>query len=292
VFKEEWNIVKLIRWSTDYFKEKKIKNPRTNSELLLCYTLNMKRLDLYLNYDRPLSQDELTMYKGLIKRRVNHEPIQYIFQETEFMGLPFTVNEHVLIPRHETEILVEKAIEKAKERWNNLLKLSILDIGTGSGNIAVSLAHFLPNAEILSIDISEQALEVARKNSAMNNTTFRTTFIHKSVFEFNENSFRDIHIIISNPPYVSADELDTLEPEVKNFEPQSAYLEGGDGLSFYRKICSVARYWLSPDGLLFFEIGEGMLADVEQIIKGNYLKISNVTKDYGGIERVICVEKT
>ncbi|RKY84703.1 peptide chain release factor N(5)-glutamine methyltransferase [candidate division KSB1 bacterium] len=285
--KEKWNIIKLINWSTEYFREKNFSNPRTNTELLLCHTLNMKRLDLYLNYDRPLSEKELALFKSLIKRRVKHEPIQYITNETEFMGLRFKVNKNVFIPRPETEILVEKIIEVAKEKWNNLLKVSILEVGTGSGNIAVSLAHFLPNAEILSMDISKEALDIARENSELNNTTFRTTFIEKSIFSLNKDSFRDVRILVSNPPYVSRTEFEALEPEVRDFEPKIAYFEGGDGLSFYRKICSVASSWISGDGCLFLEVGYGMQKKVIEIVEKNNLEIVNIFKDYNGIDRVV-----
>jgi len=291
VNEEEWNIIKLINWSTNYFKEKNIKNPRTNSELLLCHALNMRRLDLYLNFDRPLSQSELQKFKLLLRRRVKHEPIQYIIKETEFMGLPIKVNENVLIPRPETELLVEKIIETTKDRWGSLLKLSILEIGTGSGNIAVSLAHFLPNSEVLTIDISKDALKIARKNAETNSTLFRTSFLEKSIFDLNAKSFKDVKIVVSNPPYISEGEYETLEPEVKNFEPRKAYLEGGDGLSFYRKISEVAYSWLSPDGLLFFEIGMGMLEKVKEIIESNNFKILHITKDYNSIDRVVCAEK-
>jgi len=208
-------VLEAIKLSTEYLEKKGIESPRENAELLLAGILNCKRLDLYLSYDRPLDENEKQNYRAFISKRGNFEPLQYILGETEFYGLKFIVNPSVLIPRPETEILVESIIEQNKTLHN----LKILDIGAGSGNIPVSLAKNINECFITSIDISEEALNTARKNAGLNSVSDKIIYIKQNLFDDNVYNLGEHDIIVSNPPYVEREEMEKLQKEIINFEP-------------------------------------------------------------------------
>jgi len=278
-------VLESIKLSADYLDKKGIESPRINAELMLAHILDCKRLDLYLSFDRPLSEEEVSRYRTYLKRRGEFEPLQYILGSVEFYGLPFAVNSSVLIPRQETEILVEEIINRYRSKEN----LAILDIGTGSGNIAVSLARSLPGSVLTAIDISKGALELAEKNAVMNKVENQIKFIQHDIL--NNGTFGGgFDIIVSNPPYVSMKEFEELRPELKVYEPRHALTDDSDGLIYYRAIISKSVAMLKPGARLFFEIGAGQAEDVKIIFVQNNFSGVEITNDYLGIQRVITGE--
>lgn len=275
-------VLEAIKLSTEYLEKKQVESPRTNAEILLAEILHCKRLDLYLSFDKPLSENELNLYRESIKQRAMRIPLQYILGYVEFFGLKINVNQNVLIPRPETELLVEKIINDFKSIKN----LRILDIGSGSGNISLSLAKNLENSFVTGIDISDKAIEVAIDNAIKNsvaNVEFKLLDIMTEEI-FNQGKF---DLIVSNPPYVSKNDYQTLEPELKVHEPRVALTDNADGLTFYNRIITIAKNILKQPGYLYFEIGK----DQHEIIYGlmNQQNFNNIKiqKDYSGIERMI-----
>ncbi len=278
-------VLESLKLSTEYLEKKGIESARLNAELLLAEILNCKRLDLYLKFDQPLKENEVDIYREWISRRGKFEPLQYIIGKVEFFGLQFKVTRDVLIPRSETEILVEEVINFAKDKSG----LKILDIGTGSGNIPIALAKNLTNAEIISVDVSTKAIEVAKENALLNSVESKVEFILSDINHFKiETGLFDI--VISNPPYVSAEEYPSLQKEIVEYEPSIALTDSNDGLDFYRTIAEKSKSFLKKEGKIFFEIGKEQFDDVEKILlKNNFLNIK-ITKDYQQIERVISGE--
>ncbi len=275
-------VLDAIQLSTDYLTKKGIDEPRLNAELLLADILGMKRLNLYLNYDRPLSEKEKDLYRTFLSRRANYEPLQYILGYTEFWSYKFAVNKSVLIPRPETEILVETILNDYSD---NDKELNILDIGTGSGIIAICLAKNL-NCKVTAIDISIDAINLAKENAAFNSVSDKITFIENDILKFNDTKIK-YDIIVSNPPYVDSIQYNTLQKEIKLFEPAIAVTDFNDGLTFYKKIISMGNDILIPSGKIYFEIGAGQSNNINSLFeKYNYFNITNV-KDYANISRVV-----
>lgn len=279
-------VLESIKLSTEYLEKKGVESPRINAELLLADILSCKRLELYLSYDRPLSPEEIAKYRSYLKRRGEFEPYQYIVGKVEFYGLEFEVNPAVLIPRPETEILVEEIISTYKDAG----ELKLLDIGTGSGNIAVSLAYNLKNVKITATDISKKSLETAEKNSIRNKTEDRINFIFNDILNEDLDDY-GFDIIVSNPPYISKSDFIDLSPELKVYEPRQALTDNSDGLIYYRIITSKAKYLLKSKGRIFFEIGEGQSEKVTTILTQNNFTGIKVINDYRHINRVISGEK-
>ena len=276
-------VLESIKLSTEYLQKKGVESPRINAELLLANILNCKRLDLYLKFDQPLKEEEINLYREFISRRGKFEPLQYITGSVEFFGLEFKVNKSVLIPRPETEILVETVIYSADKEEN----IDILDIGTGSGNIAVSVAKNLPNSNISAIDNSSEALMVAKENAKLNSVANRINFINDSILNGVIYSAKKYDIIVSNPPYISVDEFQNLQPELKVYEPRTALTDEGDGFLFFRIISSKTKNMLKEKGKLFFEVGKDQYKQVENILLENDFRNVTVKKDYLNIERVV-----
>ena len=275
---EKWDVLKVLNWTKGYLAEKGVENPRLEAEWMLCEALSLDRVGLYMNFDKPLSEEELKAYRGMVARRGKREPLQYILGSQEFMGLDFLVTPAVLIPRHDTEVLVSEAVKRGAA------SRSILDIGTGSGCVAIALAKALPEAEISSVDISEDALAVARGNAEKNGVAVQ--FFQGSLFE--PFAGRRFDMIVSNPPYIPAGELATLQQEVRGFEPLGALDGGADGLDFYRAITARAPDHLTAGGLLAFEVGAGQAADVMEILHSGGFSMECFTEtDPAGIERVV-----
>jgi len=258
-----------------------------NSELLLADILNCKRLDLYLSFERPLSEDEMKKYRECIRRRGNFEPLQYVIGKVEFYGLELKVSPSVLIPRPETELLVENVLNQ----FSKDQRLIILDIGSGSGNIAIALAVHLPQSKIVSTDISEEALLIAKENSERHGVSERIKFVRHDILRNDLNNFPMFDIVVSNPPYVSKKNYSTLQKEIKNFEPAIAITDEGDGYTFYREISAKASVKLKENGKLFFEIAQGQSEVVVEFMTKNNFKNIGVTKDYQNIDRVIFGER-
>ena len=278
-----WTILTLIKWGSQYLNDRGFEDARLNIELLLSHVLHLKRIDLYTNFDYQLSAAELGEFKTALRRRLNHEPLQYIIGETEFMGIPLFVNRSVLIPRPETEELVERAVE-----WiRNLAfpRVEVLDIGTGSGNIPIAMERFLPNAYITSIDVSAEALEVAARNIGRHKCS-RIELHRLDVFgEILEDKVFDV--VIANPPYISEGDFLALQPEVKDFEPESATTDHADGLRLVRRICHVAAKRLGPGGALFMEIAHDQGDEARRIAMEAGLIGVEVSADLSGHDRML-----
>ncbi len=275
---ESWTLLKLLRWMTDYFSEKGIDNPRLDAELLLAYTLNLDRVGLYLNYDRPLLAVELDTIRPLVKRRAQREPLQYLLGSTEFWSLDFTVTPAVLIPRSDTEILVEEALSKAGPEGQ------LLDVGTGSGAIVISLASELSNWQMTGLDISTQALAVAQQNVETHQLEEQVQLLQGNLAELPLHQY---DLIVSNPPYISQGEWDELMPEVRCFEPQLALLAENDGMICYQQLAAQAPSRLNPNGWLLVEIGYKQAEAVKTLFSAAGLKDVFVREDYSGHPRVV-----
>jgi release factor glutamine methyltransferase len=281
-------VLEAIQLSTDYLNKKGIESPRTNAELLLADILNCTRLKLYLSFDRPLSDAEKEKYRELIQRRGKFEPLQYITGKVEFFGLEYIIRPNVLIPRPETEFLIETIILK----YDKAAPLKILDIGAGSGIIPVALAKNFQNAEILSVDINEDAvgcaLENARKHEVEGNVSFELMDILKDGFE---NKLKEYDLIVSNPPYVSEMEFQTLQKEITDYEPKEAVTDFGDGLTFYKRIVSLCPEKLKAGGSVYFEIGNGQSESISRLLSDNNFMEIEIVKDLQKIDRIICGKK-
>lgn len=287
-------IDELLKQSVNDLKMKGVENNTVlDAQLILCHLLNVDRLYLTVNRDRVLENEIVVSYRALIEQRAKGQPVQYITGHQEFMSLSFKVTPDVLIPRADTETAVEYIIEQcAKHPMKNGYKM--IDIGTGSGCIAVSLAYYIANSRITAIDISQSALEIARENAKGNHVGSRIDFIcHDILRGFPALiQFNSVDVIISNPPYISTDVIEGLQREVRNFEPRNALDGGRDGLNFYRKIISCAAHYLKPDGLLVFEVGHDQSNDVMAILQSTeqYDDIE-FSKDLAGIKRVVSGRK-
>ncbi len=276
-------VIEAINLTTDFFTKKQIESPRLNAELILSSVLGLKRLDLYLQFERPLNESEKTKYRELIKRRSEGEPIQYLMGFTEFYGEKFLVNSDVLIPRPETELLVEKIIS---ENFT-LEEIKILDIGTGSGNIPIMIKKNIPNAEITSIDISEKAIEIARKNEEIILKSNKINFLNLDIFDEEKlKSLEKFDIIVSNPPYVSEEEYPNLQIEIVNYEPKNAITDGKDGIEFYRQIEKNCMKLLNEKGKIYLEIGKDQENSILNLFDDDFFYKEKV-KDYSDIYRIL-----
>lgn len=276
-------VIEAIQLSADYLQKYNIESPRLNAELLLAEILNCKRLDLYLLYDRPLIETELQKYREFLKRRSKREPLQYITGYVNFFGYKFHVNSSVLIPRPETELLVESIINQQ----NNSAKIKILDIGVGSGNISVSLLKNLPGAEVVGIDINDEAISLSKKNAVENNVDKKLGLIRFDILNDDYRQLGKFDLIVSNPPYVSLQDYDNLEPELKVYEPAVSLTDFANGYKFYEKIIPISKELLEKSGKLFFELGKDQNKIVFDIMESNGFNNIKVIKDYSLIDRII-----
>lgn len=258
------------------------------TELLFTEILNCDRLSLYQNSSLALDKDKSSLIASILKRRIQGEPIQYILGKTEFMGLEFKLNSDVFIPRPETEILVEAAIKYALGLSASTCR--ILELGTGSGCIAISLAKYSAGAILTATDISEEALHLAEENARLNNVEDKITFFRSNLFESLPMPGMRYAISVSNPPYLDSDALRSLQPEVK-YEPAVALDGARDGLDFYRRIISQAPNYLEEGGFLIMEMGFNQAKRIEKIFESHKrFKIIELIKDYNKIDRVIVAQ--
>lgn len=275
---ESWTVLKLLRWTADYFAGRGIDSPRLDAELLLADTLNLDRVGLYVNFERPLSNEELAAFRERVKRRASREPLAYILGMTEFWSLPLKVTPDVLIPRPDTELLVEEALSRLSG------PARVLDVGTGSGALAVALAHERPACTVTAIDVSAAALAVAAENAGSNGVGERIHFVQQDLQKLPAGPF---DLLVSNPPYVPRGDLATLMPEVRDFEPQLALDGGSDGLDAYRALARQADAVLAPEGWLLVEVGIDQAAAVQELFAGAGLSAIFASRDLAGIERVV-----
>lgn len=281
-----WTILSLLEWSAAALREKGFEDGRLNAELLLCRVLACERIDLYLKFDKILTEPELAAYKTLFKRRLSREPIQYILGETEFMGRRLAVDPRVFIPRPETELLVEEAAKEVKSRPAEHRK--VVDIGTGSGNIAIGIASCVEGCRIDAVDVSADALEVARANVLAHRMEGRISLVHADIMDGGIGSLHPPYdFVLSNPPYISAREYSELPGEIRAHEPQSATGGTGDGLGFYRMIAGKGKELLDPEGAVYVEIGYEQSADVLEIFRREGFRKLSTVRDYDGNVRIV-----
>lgn len=286
----DWTIIRILSWTESYFREHFIDSPRLTAELLLAYCLGIGRLDLYLQHDRPLEKNELYDFKVLIKRRIQNEPVAYITGEKGFYDSDFKVAKGVLIPRPDTETLVEQALgilEKSKVCGS---RKHVLELGVGSGAIIVSLAKALPDHVYMANDISWDALDIAKINIKKNLQTCVNLFSGSWLDAIRPKPIFDL--IVSNPPYIPTQDIKKLAPEILKFEPSLALDGGPDGLDCYRKILEHAHLRLVPGGMLLLEIGFDQKKGLSQCFEhcAEYESIEFV-QDLAGHDRVAKIKK-
>ena len=282
---ELWTIGRILKWTEQYFKEKGIESPRLDAEVLLSHILGRERIYLYVHFDEPLEPAELARYREAIKQRVQRVPVAYIIGEKEFMGLTFKVTEDTLVPRPDTEILVQAAIERLRARGD---APRFADIGTGSGAICLSVLHFLPKAQADTVDISPAARAVAEENAAALEVADRVTFHTGDLLAPLAGQCYDA--ILSNPPYIPDGDIAALAPEVRLKEPHTALAGGRDGLDFYRRLMADAPALLKDGGFLAVEVGIHQAAPVAALAVPSFSR-TEILKDYAGIERVVIAWK-
>ena len=266
------NALELINLGTNELRRKKIDTSRLDSELLLSKILDKSREEILINLEQKICQKYLLKYKQLIQRRSQCEPIAYIMKEKEFWSKIFFVSSDTLIPRPETELIVEKLTKIFEEK-----KISILDIGTGTGCILISLLSELKNSKGIGIDISKKALRIAEKNSEQHGMKNKIKFFHKSL---DSKFYQKFDLIVSNPPYIKKCEIKHLKEDVRKFEPRIALDGGNDGLDLIKKVIYKSKYILKIKGMLALEIGNEQFNKVSKILKKNNFKIEHIVKDY------------
>jgi len=277
-------VLEAIQKSTEFLAKKGVESPRLQTELLLAHQLKMPRMKLYLNFDRVLTAPETDGLRELIKRRAAREPLQHITGSTNFCGHEIAVSRHALIPRPETELLAELG-------WKFLVSchaspVTALDFGTGTGCIAIALAAKCPAAKITALDISADALALAKQNAEQNKVAERIEFVLGDGFA----AFKGKHqfdLLVSNPPYIASAEIETLEPEVKDFDPRAALDGGTDGLDFYRRLAAEAKPFLKPDGKIMVEFGDGQADDLKKIFEAEKWIVEAVHDDYSQRARIL-----
>jgi release factor glutamine methyltransferase len=277
------HISSLLDSAIDTLTASEIDNPMLNAELLLAHVLHRDRIHLHANPHQLLSMVEHERFLAYINRRAQHEPLQYILGETSFMGLRFNVDRRVLIPRPETEILVEHALKLAREFKP---PVHILDIGTGSGAIAVSMAVMCMDAQVEALDVSADALTVARGNADLHGVGRRVTTILGDILTSDVLS-PDYHLILSNPPYISSAEFADLQPEVRDFEPRCATTDDADGLTFFRRIAAIGSKHLVPGGIILLEMSYNQAEAVTTMFADSGWVDIQVIPDYNNIPRVM-----
>jgi len=289
----EWTILSLIKWATGYFTSHGIDSPRATAEILLATLLNLKRIDLYLRYDQPLLNSELSEFKSLIKRRVNKEPVAYIIGKKEFWSLELEVNPNVLIPRPDTETLVEAALScLGPADALPAQTVRVLELGTGSGAIVLALASERPAYRYIATDISPNALQVARKNARRHQLDPAIRFVAGNWLDPFSPEKPVFDMILSNPPYIPSGDISDLQPEVSRFEPMLALDGRSDGLHAIREIIFSAHLMLKSQGVLLLEMGFNQKEAVIRLIQqcGHYHPVQ-IIKDYAGHDRVVVMYK-
>jgi release factor glutamine methyltransferase len=280
-------VLEAIQKSADFLAKRGVESPRLQTELLLAHLLKMPRMNLYLNFERALSPAETDALRELVMRRSKREPLQHIVGSTSFCGFEITVNRHALVPRPETELLAE-------EGWKFLSTLNFpsptaLDFGTGTGCIAIALAAKCPTAKIIALDVSPEALALAKENAARNKVEAQIKFIQGDGFTALQEAQFDL--LISNPPYIATAEIETLQPEVRDFDPRAALDGGADGLDFYRTFATGAKLFLKPSGKIMLEFGDGQAGDIRRLFESEKWIVEAVKEDYSQRSRILIARK-
>ncbi len=288
---QNWTIQKLLNWVTEYLTGKNIDSPRLSAELLLCSVLGLKRIELYTKFETIVPKQQLDRLHSLVEKAGQHEPVAYLVGKTEFYSLEFDITPDCMIPRPETEMLVERAIEFLRNRNG---KQFVCDLCTGSGCIAVAVARNYPDCQIIATDISDAALSVAAKNIEKHKLGERIRLLCGDLFDpimpqLDEGKF---DLIVSNPPYTTAAEFESLDKNIKAYEPRIALYAGKDGLDMYRRIIEKAATFLKSEATIMLEIGYKQGTTVKQLLKqaGCFSKIA-IEKDRCGNDRIAIAEK-
>ncbi len=283
-------VLEVIQRSAEFLTKKGVESPRLQVELLLAHVLHLPRMGLYLNFERPLTPNELDELRELVRRRGQREPLQQIVGSTSFCGLELAVNKNVLVPRPETELLAELG-------WQFLNSLSgsnpqplAMDFGTGSGCLAIALAVKSAISQVLAVDISPEALEVARQNASRHQMESRIQFVVGDGFAALPSATR-LDLIVANPPYIPSREIDTLEPEVRDHDPRLALDGGADGLDFYRRLAREAGTYLKPGGRMMLEFGDGQEAAIQNLFEQQKWIVEAVKADYSGRPRILIAHR-
>ncbi len=290
--KKDWTVLEMLDWTTDFLSKKNIKEARLDAEVLLSFSLNIKRLDLYLNFDRILKTNEIVGFKELIKKRAERFPVAYILGEKEFMSQKFKVNENVLIPRPETELLVEEAAKIARDLLQKNEKLMIVDTFTGSGCVAISLAkmleNFTKNFFVFGIDLSAKAIEIAQENIYLNGVVTRVRLVCGDILKpLSISALEDsVDLITANPPYIKTRDLSSLDKELF-YEPKNALNGGDDGLFYYEKLIKESKKYLKENGFLVLEIDESLTTELSKIFEKAEFTDLKIKKDYQNLDRIL-----
>jgi release factor glutamine methyltransferase len=280
-------VLEVIRRSAEFFEKKGVDSPRLQAELLLGHLLQVPRMQLYLNFERELAPAELDAFRELVKRRGQREPLQQIVGSTSFCGLEISVTRDVLVPRPETELLAEQACLFLTELASSTAPQPMaLDFGTGSGCVVAALAHKCPAARFMAVDVSAQALKVARENASRHDLAERIQFVQGSGFEALPAGMH-FDLIVSNPPYIPSGDLAGLQPEVRDFEPREALDGGPDGLDFYRRFAAEAGAWLRTSGKIMLEFGDEQAPALRKIFEQQNWIVERIVEDYTQRPRIL-----
>lgn len=288
--RERWTVLRALQWTRDYLQKKAIPNPRLEGELLLSHVLGIDRVGLYLRYDMILSPEELKRFRRVIERRTAGEPLQYITGFQEFWSIRFKVSPAVLIPRPETEVVVEEALRLiGREGWQGP---RILEVGTGCGAIAVSIATSCPSVEVVATEVSWDAIVLARQNAAAQGVLPRVHFVQADLLSFARPGTGVFELIVSNPPYIKTGEIRRLQREIRDFEPKKAIDGGRDGLDVFRRLVLEAPPFLRTGGWVVFEIGEDQGREALQLMeRAGGLGRIRVLRDFSGRDRAAVAQK-
>lgn len=280
-------VLEAIKLSTEYLEKKGVESARLNAELLLSHILGCKRLNLYLMFDRPLKESELNLYRDFISRRGKREPLQYIIGSVEFFNIILKIDSRCLIPRPETELLVENVIKFYEQKEN----LKFLEIGVGSGCITIALLKNLKNSTAISVDLSDDAISLTKENLLLNNIYNNFTLIKFDALKDDYSKLGKFDFVISNPPYISKSDYEKLQPELKYYEPKIALTDMEGGLKFYKKIIENSHLLLNSTGMLFFEIAPELTESVKELMLNHNFNSINIVNDFNNKCRIIYGEK-
>lgn len=275
-------VLETIQRSTDFLTRKGVESPRLQSELMLAHVLKMPRMNLYLNFQRVLQEDEVNVCRELVQRRSEHVPLQHLVGTVSFCGIELKVSPAALIPRPETERLLEEAVLEA----TRIGPAEVLDFGTGTGCLAVALAVRCPQSRLWACDISEEALTLARENARSNQVEQRIEFCLGDGFAAPAPELR-FDLILSNPPYIPTQEIESLQKEVRDHDPRIALDGGADGLDYYRRLARESPERLKPNGKLMVEFGDGQAAEVRSLLTDEKWIVERICADYSGRERFL-----
>ena len=288
MIENNWMIKNALRWGVDYLNDSRVDCPKLDAEVLLMHSLNIDRTKLYLLSDKILNAREREIYKGCVERRYKREPVAYISGHKEFMSLDFKLTKAVLVPRPETEILVEETLREYAKKKDKSNSIRILELGTGSGIIAVSLAKAIKQITLVATDISLEIIKVAVENAQLHKVNDKIIFFLGRYLQGIKQKGNQFDFIVSNPPYLSKSDWERAEPEIREHEPPDSLLGGEGGMDFYRTIIPDTSNLLSKDGCLILEVGIGQAEIICDMIKktASYSRVE-IIKDLSGIKRVV-----